>query len=340
MKFRVESLEKRFPGFFCSLSFEAELGSFITLLGPSGSGKSTSLQLISGLIRPDSGSMYLGDDLLSDLEPWERGIGFVFQDYALFPHMKVFDNVAYGLRIPGRGRTMGEKEIARRVRDLLSMTGLEAYEERMPATLSGGEQQRVALARALAPNPRLLLLDEPLSALDAPLRIRLRREIRDLQQKLQLTTLYVTHDRDEALSMSDQIVVMREGYTLEQGTPQELYRSPKHLFTASFLGECSPCPAGKAFFRPEDGDLHLQPRPDSIRVRISSLSYFGHLVKAEVEPVEEENREGSAAPGVRSPIHVSLPGNRYEELLQLKERPLYLTIQREGRFYPDKEISI
>lgn len=281
MKLQVEDLKKSFPEFSYSASFQADLGSFITILGPSGSGKSTSLQLISGLLEPESGEIFLGNSRLSEIPPWEREIGFVFQDYALFPHMSVFDNVAYGLRLKRKRKKHSETAIEQKVLEMLELTGLKEYRDRMPATLSGGERQRVALARALAPDPKLLLFDEPLSALDAPLRSKLREEIRDLQKSLGLTTIYVTHDRDEALSMSDHIVIMREGSVVECGAPRQLYERPASLFGARFLGECSLFPDGRGrYFRPEHGILKGEESREAVEVRLKSIDYYGAWSRA------------------------------------------------------------
>ncbi len=290
MKLIVDHLKKDFSDFSFEATFQADEGSFITILGPSGSGKTTSLQLISGLIEPDSGTILLDSSDFTKLPPWEREIGFVFQDYALFPHMSVADNIAYGVRL--RNKHTGKRpgvtgiDMEDRVRKMLEMVGLEGYEHRMPSTLSGGERQRVAVARALAPDPKLLLFDEPLSALDAPLRSRLREEIRTLQQKLGITTIYVTHDRDEALSMSDVIVVMKDGGVVESGTPRKLYRSPETLFTAQFLGEGSliDLDGKSSFFRPENAQVEESPGSGRFSGTLLSLRYYGGWAIARILP--------------------------------------------------------
>lgn len=284
MKLVVDSLKKDFSDFSFEASFQADEGSFITILGPSGSGKTTSLQLISGLIRPDSGSVLLGDTDFSALPPWERDIGFVFQDYALFPHMNVAANIAYGVRLRNKRSPAGRIDPDRRVREMLELVGLKEHGKRMPATLSGGERQRVAVARALAPDPRLLLFDEPLSALDAPLRSRLREEIRALQQKLGITTIYVTHDRDEALSMSDIVVIMNNGSVIESGRPRDLYRRPCTLFTARFLGEGSliDVHGTERFFRPEEGLVHEEAGSGRFAGTLVSLRYYGGWANAKI----------------------------------------------------------
>ncbi len=208
-------------------------GEFLTLLGPSGCGKTTLLRIIAGLYKPVKGRIYFDDKDVTDLPPWERNIGFVFQDYALWPHMKVFDNVAYGLRIRG----VSSDEIKEKVREVLKLVGLEGFEDRYPYQLSGGQQQRVALARAIVINPSLLLLDEPLSNLDAKIRISVRTEIKKLQKRLKITTIYVTHDQEEALVISDRIAVVNQGIIEQVDTPWELYYNPKTPFVADFIGQ-------------------------------------------------------------------------------------------------------
>ncbi len=212
------------------VSFDLDQGEFLSLLGPSGCGKTTTLRLIAGFDCPDAGRLTLdGRDLLP-IPPERRRIGFVFQNYALFPHMTVAANVAYGVRFDRRVDTSA------RVGELLTLVGLQGFERRRPGELSSGQQQRVALARALAPRPGLLLLDEPLSALDAKLREALRAEIRRIQQEVGLSTLYVTHDQEEALALSDRVGVMTDGRVEQIGTPQEVYRTPNTPFVAGFVG--------------------------------------------------------------------------------------------------------
>ena len=207
-------------------------GEFISFLGPSGCGKTTVLRMIAGFETPSGGSIAINGKDQTSLKPNQRNIGMVFQAYALFPNMNVFDNVAFGLKIGG----MPKAEIAARVKEMLSLIHLEHLGERYPYQLSGGQQQRVALARALAPKPQVLLLDEPLSALDAKIRVSLREEIRLIQQKLGITTVFVTHDQEEALSISDRIVVMNSGRADQIGNPFEIYNKPATRFVASFVG--------------------------------------------------------------------------------------------------------
>jgi len=207
-------------------------GELFTLLGPSGCGKTTLLRLLAGFYQPDSGEIRFGDRVVSGLPPYERNIGMVFQNYALWPHMTVEANVAYGLKL----RRLGTAEVAARLREGLRKVNLTGFESRYPGQLSGGQQQRVALARALVLNPDILLLDEPLSNLDAKIRVQVRAEIRKLQQELGITTIYVTHDQEEALSLSDRVAVMKDGRVLQIGAPKELYERPRTRFVADFVG--------------------------------------------------------------------------------------------------------
>jgi putative spermidine/putrescine transport system ATP-binding protein len=209
-----------------------EKGEFVSFLGPSGCGKTTILRMIAGFETPTDGEIHINGKEQTRLKPNQRNIGMVFQAYALFPNMNVFDNVAFGLKVAGKPKA----EIQERVMEMLSLIKLEHLADRYPYQMSGGQQQRVALARALAPKPEVLLLDEPLSALDAKIRISLREEIRQIQQKLGITTIFVTHDQEEALSISDRIVVMNAGRADQIGTPFDIYNKPETRFVASFVG--------------------------------------------------------------------------------------------------------
>jgi putative spermidine/putrescine transport system ATP-binding protein len=232
-KLRV-NITKRYGGktVVDRLPLEISGREFVTFLGPSGCGKSTALGIIAGLIPPSEGEIWLDGQRIDDLLPEKRGFGMVFQNYALFPHLTVFDNVAFGLSLQRRPNA----EIQERVTTMLGLVRLSGYESRFPGQLSGGQQQRVAIARALVLHPRLMLFDEPLSNLDAKLRIEMRTEIKQLHQRLGLTSIYVTHDQAEALSLSDRIVVLREGVLMQIGTPQEIHDRPKNVFVADFMG--------------------------------------------------------------------------------------------------------
>lgn len=218
-----------------NISLNIEPGSFVTLLGPSGCGKTTTLRMIAGFESPDEGEMYLGDDAINELTPNKRDTAMVFQSYALFPHYNVFDNVAYGLKL----RKMPKDEIHKKVMEMLDLVELSGMENRLTNQLSGGQQQRVALARALVVEPSVLLFDEPLSNLDAKLRVSMRTEIRRIQQKVGITAIYVTHDQSEAMSLSDQIILMNKGNVEQMGTPQEIYYHPRSEFVADFIGEAN-----------------------------------------------------------------------------------------------------
>ena len=216
-------------------TLDIEPGTFVTLLGPSGCGKTTTLRMIAGFESPDEGDIYLGDEAINALTPNKRDTAMVFQSYALLPHYNVFDNVAYGLKI----RKLPKEEIQERVMNILKLVEMEGMESRMTNQLSGGQQQRVALARALVIEPSVLLFDEPLSNLDAKLRVTMRTEIRKIQQKVGITAIYVTHDQSEAMSISDKIIIMSKGKVEQIGTPREIYYHPTSKFVADFIGEAN-----------------------------------------------------------------------------------------------------
>ena len=216
-------------------TLEIEPGSFVTLLGPSGCGKTTTLRMIAGFESPDEGEIYLGEEPINELTPNKRDTAMVFQSYALLPHYNVFDNVAYGLKLRG----VPKAEIRERVFHILDLVELTGMEARMTNQLSGGQQQRVALARALVIEPSVLLFDEPLSNLDAKLRVSMRTEIRRIQQEVGITAIYVTHDQSEAMALSDKIIIMNRGVVAQMGTPQEIYYHPVDRFVADFIGEAN-----------------------------------------------------------------------------------------------------
>jgi ABC-type Fe3+/spermidine/putrescine transport system ATPase subunit len=233
----LEAVSKRFGATVTAdrLSLRVAPGSFFTFLGPSGSGKSTILRMIAGLERPDTGRILIDGRDVAAVPPWRRNLGMVFQHYAVFPHMRVAENVAYGLRV----RRAPRASIERRVDEMLELVGLPDFHRRDASTLSGGEQQRVALARALAPAPRMLLLDEPLSALDDRIRRDMQSELKHIQRRSGTTFLYVTHDQEEALTMSDRIAVLDRGVCAQDDTPEALFRRPRNRFVASFFRGCN-----------------------------------------------------------------------------------------------------
>jgi spermidine/putrescine transport system ATP-binding protein len=231
---RLESVSKRFHEVVAvdDLSLAIERGEFFSLLGPSGCGKTTTLRMIGGFEEVTAGSVYLGEQDVTDLPPYRRDVNTVFQSYALFPHLNVFDNVAFGLQ----RRKVAAAETRRRVTEMLDLVELPGYERRKPSQLSGGQQQRIALARALVNRPRVLLLDEPLGALDLKLRKQMQIELKRIQTEVGITFIYVTHDQDEAMTMSNRIAVMRNGRIEQLGSPEELYERPATEFVAGFLG--------------------------------------------------------------------------------------------------------
>jgi iron(III) transport system ATP-binding protein len=251
------------------ISFEVRSGTLTTILGPSGCGKTTTLRMIAGLESPTSGQIFIAGRDVTTLGPADRNVSMMFQSYALFPHMDVIENVSYGLRMSNVPRT----EARRRASDALRNVGLVDFDHRLPSELSGGQQQRVALARALVLEPAVLLFDEPLSNLDARLRREMREEIRSLQQRLQLTVAYVTHDQSEALAVSDHIIVMDHGVIAQAGSPQELYESPATEFVAGFMGEAMLFPAlADASGQVQLGPLRIAPRhpvsPGAVKVAV------------------------------------------------------------------------
>lgn len=230
----LKDVSKKYGGFTAvdGVSLEIEQGKVLSLLGPSGCGKTTTLRIIAGFTSPDGGSVQIAGENVGQLRPYERNVGLLFQDYALFPHMTVAQNVAYGMRY--RGTPAGA--IPSRVKQMLSLVQLAGMETRYPSQLSGGQQQRVALARALATDPQIVLLDEPLSALDAKLRLELRIELKEILRSVGATTIVVTHDQEEALSLGDEVVVMHAGKIVQRGTPTQIYKTPASKFVAEFVG--------------------------------------------------------------------------------------------------------
>jgi sulfate transport system ATP-binding protein len=258
------------------VSVDVESGSLTALLGPSGSGKSTLLRIIAGLEVPDRGAVTLGEEDVTATPPQRRGIGFVFQHYAAFKHMTVRENVAFGLKV----RKRPKEEIARRVDELLAIVGLAGFQGRYPSQLSGGQRQRMALARALAVEPKVLLLDEPFGALDATVRKELRAWLRRLHDEVHVTTIFVTHDQEEAMDISDRIVVMREGRIEQVGTPRELYEQPVNEFVMSFVGEVNRL--GDELIRPHDIEIVASPDGSTQEGLIDRVVHLGFEVRVEL----------------------------------------------------------
>jgi len=333
----LNSLSKRYGDFYAArdVSLQVADGEFLVLLGPSGCGKTTTLRMVAGFIEPTAGHVRLGGNDVTFLPPWKRNAGMVFQSYALFPHLTVAQNVAFGLEM----RKLLRIEIDRRVEEALALVRLSGFGARLPRHLSGGQQQRVALARALAIRPDVLLLDEPLSNLDAKLRQEVRVEIRELQRQLGLTAVMVTHDQEEALTMADRLVVMNEGSVRQVGTQRDLYERPADRFVAGFVGRSTFLDGtveAPGRFR-SDGGLALactggQPgraalalRPERVEIGLAKLagldnslpgtvefvSYLGALIDIHVRlspndrlVVQVANRDGGFTPEVGQSVHV------------------------------------
>ena len=266
------------------VSFEIEDGEFVCVLGPSGCGKSTLLRVIAGLEDIESGKVEIGGRDVTGEPPSARNFGIVFQSYALFPNMTAEENVAYGLW----NKRLSREEIASRVNDALDMVGLTEQRKKYPQQLSGGQQQRVAIARAIVLKPEFLLLDEPLSALDAKVRVKLRRELRHIQQKLGITTIMVTHDQEEALSLADRVIVMNNSVIEQIDTPQNVYESPSSPFVADFVGTVNFVGGRSGAVRPESIQLHGEPSEDSIPGRVCDIEFRGSFYRVGVETGDGE----------------------------------------------------
>ncbi|MCE8513651.1 ABC transporter ATP-binding protein [Ruegeria pomeroyi] len=290
---RIEGVSKYFGAFRAvnEVDLEIRKGEFLTLLGPSGSGKTTLLMMIAGFLDITSGDIALDGSSIAEVPAEKRNFGMVFQGYALFPHMTVRDNIGYALSV----RKRPEAEIRARVDEMLELVQLQDFANRKPGQLSGGQQQRVALARALCFAPPVLLLDEPLGALDKKLRVEVQEQLKDIHRRVGTTFIYVTHDQEEALSMSDRIVIMRDGAIEQVGSPQELYERPATRFAASFLGKSNFIHQnGRAYaLRPEKIDIHLGSGHQQARRSgtITSITYFGSMQRIIVETTEAEQIE-------------------------------------------------
>ncbi|MCB2295033.1 ABC transporter ATP-binding protein [Clostridium algoriphilum] len=250
-----------------NLDLDIRKGEFLTLLGPSGCGKTTTLRMIAGFELPTSGGIVIDGEDMTQMPPYLRCVNTVFQNYALFPHMNIYDNIAFGLKM----KHMTKKEIKDKINEMLKMVQLEGYENRMPSMLSGGQMQRVAIARAIVNSPKVLLLDEPLGALDLKLRKQMQLELKHLQKVLGITFVFVTHDQEEALTMSDRIVVMNNGVIEQTGTPEELYEHPKTKFVADFLGETNLLEG--EVFKLKENEVLLKLWDDEDIIRIPNLNY-------------------------------------------------------------------
>src|SRR5712691_11123452 len=303
MAIEVRDVSKRFGEFVAldDVSLTIESGSLTALLGPSGSGKSTLLRVIAGLERPDEGSVWIGGQDATGVAPQRRGVGFVFQHYAPFKHMTVWDNVAFGLTVRRRPKA----EVRARVHELLELVQLEGLGESYPAQLSGGQRQRMALARALAVEPEVLLLDEPFGALDARVRQELRDWLRRLHDEVHVTTVFVTHDQEEAMEISDEIVLVNHGRVEQIGTPQDLYKRPANEFVLTFVGEATFF--GGELVRPHDVVLSTLPEDGAEEALIERVAHLGFEVRVqlvfgdggrfEVQVTHDEAERLELAPG-------------------------------------------
>lgn len=269
-----------------NISLDIEEGEFLCLLGPSGCGKTTLLRIIAGLEDVNSGAIILQDKDITNLEPSKRGFGIVFQSYALFPNMTAYNNIAF----PLKERKVSKEKIDNKVKEVLETVGLTNEAHKYPKALSGGQQQRIAIARALALEPKFLLLDEPMSALDAKVRHKLRMDIKRLQKELNITTIMVTHDQEEAITMADKIAILNGGDIMQIGTPEEIYQNPQNLFTAQFIGDTN------CF---DNGDSILTVRPEYVQIEkatkenyqgiISNIEFRGNLLRVEIKDKLNEN---------------------------------------------------
>jgi ABC-type sugar transport system ATPase subunit len=297
-------LSKHFKGVVAvdNLNLKIRDGEFVALLGPSGCGKTTTLLMIAGIYRPTRGYIYFDDMLMNDIPPKDRNVGMVFQSYALYPHMTVYDNIAFPLKLKKRPKD----EIRKKIVEVTKMLGIHELLDRKPSQLSGGQQQRVALARALVKEPNIFLMDEPLSNLDAKLRIQMRAELKRMQKDLGITTIYVTHDQVEAMTMADRIAVMNLGRLQQYGPPDELYNKPKNLFVAGFIGSI-PMNFIEGYLRRRDGEIILE-GPD----------YMFKIPREYIEIIKEYNIDEEVILGVR-PEDIILLKGEYTGLVYVVE---------------------
>lgn len=323
------------------VTLHIETGELFVLLGASGSGKSTLLRMIAGLTEVDSGRIILNDKDVTHLPPQQRGTGFVFQNYSLFRHMSVAQNIEFGLSI----RRVKRQERAQRVNELLELIGLSGYGERLPTQLSGGQQQRVALARALAYQPNVLLLDEPFGALDVKIRAQLRQNLRDIQKRLGLTAILVTHDQEEAFDVADRIGIIEQGSLLEVGTPSELYRRPQSLFTATFLGNANILPAHRNGRTVYVGEAGIPAPPDTEHLSGQQVEFLFRPEEVDLSPhnqpparnlIGEGIVESIAFAGPVQRVTVRLPGKQ-EQTIQALLTPAEV---RERGIEPGQKVHV
>ncbi|MEY2857332.1 MAG: hypothetical protein RLZZ74_1644 [Cyanobacteriota bacterium] len=339
MSINISNVSKQFGNFqaLANINLNVEPGTLVALLGPSGSGKSTLLRTIAGLEAPDQGKVEINDRDTTNLEIKKRNIGFVFQHYALFKHLTVRQNISFGLDIRKKSR----KVIKARVNELLELIQLEGFGDRYPSQLSGGQRQRVALARALAVQPEVLLLDEPFGALDAKVRLELRNWLRRLHDEVHLTSIFVTHDREEAMAVADKIVVMNHGKIEQIGTPAEIYDHPANPFVMSFVGEVnvlphsSPMfdranpvnPASNFFVRPHDFEVFTTPQKYSVLAKVERIIHLGWEIQLEVMLID------------RSSVIVHLNREEFARLNLQLEQNVYLETRQIRCFEQSQDLS-
>ena len=364
MSIQIRDVNKHFGNFHAlkNVHLDIDSGELLALLGPSGCGKTTLLRIIAGLETPDTGSILFSGEDTTDVHVRERNVGFVFQHYALFRHMTVFENVAFGLRVKPRGERPSEAQIRQKVTDLLKLVQLDWIADRYPSQLSGGQRQRIALARALAVEPKVLLLDEPFGALDAKVRKELRRWLRRLHDELHVTSIFVTHDQEEALEVADRVVLMNQGVVEQVGSPQDVWDHPASPFVYGFLGDVnlfhgrahegllhldgvaiqSPEHAGAqnaqafAYVRPHDLDVHRYQaggevdaagRPQGIVARLDRAIVVGPIARLELMPVDAAPRDGHD-----SLIEAQIPAQQFREL-GFKEGETLVVSPRKARVF-------
>ncbi|WP_404299238.1 sulfate/molybdate ABC transporter ATP-binding protein [Alicycliphilus denitrificans] len=375
MSIEIRNVSKQFGSFQAlrDVSLDIASGELIALLGPSGCGKTTLLRIIAGLETPDTGSIHFAGEDQTDVHVRERGVGFVFQHYALFRHMTVFDNVAFGLRMKPRKERPAESAIRQKVMDLLKLVQLDWIAERYPSQLSGGQRQRIALARALAVEPQVLLLDEPFGALDAKVRKELRRWLRRLHDELHVTSIFVTHDQEEALEVADRVVVINQGRIEQQGTPQQVWDNPASAFVYGFLGDVNlfkgrandgrihleegmqlDSPEVRhadgtqafAYVRPHDLDvqryapgqaLDAHGRPRGIVVQLERAIVVGPIARLELIPEGSTQSADNAAP--EALIEAQIPAQQFHEM-GLREGEMLVVTPRRMKVFLDEAAGI
>jgi sulfate transport system ATP-binding protein len=328
MSIEIRNVSKQFGDFHAlkNVSLDIESGELVALLGPSGCGKTTLLRIIAGLETADTGNILFSGEDSTDKHVRDRQVGFVFQHYALFRHMTVFENVAFGLRVKPRGKRPAEAQISKKVHDLLKLVQLDWLADRFPAQLSGGQRQRIALARALAVEPKVLLLDEPFGALDAKVRKELRRWLRRLHDELHVTSIFVTHDQEEALEVSDRVVVINQGQVEQVGTPQDVWDNPASPFVYGFLGDVNLLP-GHGYVRPYDLNLQrYSPGAEGIAVELSRAIVVGPIARLELIPVNDHQ------PGDNALIEAQIPAQQFRDLALLEGETLMVSPRRARMF--------